>query len=66
MLEETAKRLPADKVVLDADAKPPVVIPAAIASKLREYQIDGVKFLYKRFKAGTGAILGDDMGMGSE
>jgi SNF2 family DNA or RNA helicase len=31
---------------------------------LRDYQRDGVKFLYNHFKEGTGALLADDMGLG--
>ncbi|KAG0144195.1 hypothetical protein CROQUDRAFT_95303 [Cronartium quercuum f. sp. fusiforme G11] len=31
---------------------------------LRAYQRDGVKFLFKHYSAGNGAILADDMGLG--
>lgn len=31
---------------------------------LRDYQRDGVLFLYQHFSKNTGAILGDDMGLG--
>ena len=31
---------------------------------LRDYQRDGVCFLFKHFIENTGAILGDDMGLG--
>jgi DNA excision repair protein ERCC-6-like 2 len=31
---------------------------------LREYQQDGVKFLYQHYKENQGALLGDDMGLG--
>jgi len=40
------------------------VIPASIAQYLRDYQIEGVKFLHQRFVYQKGAILGDDMGLG--
>lgn len=40
------------------------VIPAPIAQYLRDYQIDGVKFLHRKFVYQEGAILGDDMGLG--
>jgi SNF2 family DNA or RNA helicase len=51
--------------VIDANASPPVVIPAHIACRLHKYQIEGVEFLYRRcFIEDSGAILGDDMGMG--
>jgi superfamily II DNA or RNA helicase len=58
--------MPTDAVdyVIDADVKPPISIPASISCRLREYQRVGVEFLYKRFRDNTGAILGDDMGMG--
>lgn len=40
------------------------LIPASIAQYLRDYQIDGVRFLHERFVYQRGAILGDDMGLG--
>ena len=40
------------------------VIPASIAQYLRDYQIDGVKFLHELFIYQKGGILGDDMGLG--
>ena len=39
-------------------------IPATINRYLREYQRDGVRFLYRQYSAGIGGILGDDMGLG--
>ncbi|PIA88856.1 Switch 2 [Cercospora beticola] len=39
-------------------------IPASIAQYLKPYQIDGVKWLYKKFENQEGALLGDDMGLG--
>lgn len=39
-------------------------VPASIAQYLRGYQRDGVRFLFQRFSAGEGGILGDDMGLG--
>jgi SNF2 family DNA or RNA helicase len=41
-----------------------IFIPAAMAMWLREYQIQGVQFLYNAYKNKTGVILGDDMGLG--
>jgi SNF2 family DNA or RNA helicase len=41
-----------------------VFIPGSLASKLRDYQLDGVRFMYNRWKHGLGCILGDDMGLG--
>ncbi|KAL7901646.1 P-loop containing nucleoside triphosphate hydrolase protein [Trichoderma sp. TUCIM 5745] len=40
------------------------LIPASIAQYLREYQVDGVRFLHKKFVYQEGGILGDDMGLG--
>ncbi|KAK3995140.1 switch 2 [Cladorrhinum sp. PSN332] len=40
------------------------IIPPSIAQYLREYQIEGVKFLHQRFVYQKGCILGDDMGLG--
>jgi DNA excision repair protein ERCC-6-like 2 len=40
------------------------VVPASIARYLRDYQIEGVKFLHRQFVYQEGCILGDDMGLG--
>ncbi|KAL7623181.1 hypothetical protein AAE478_006862 [Parahypoxylon ruwenzoriense] len=40
------------------------VIPASIAQYLRDYQIEGVRFLHRLFVYQKGGILGDDMGLG--
>ncbi|KAK6340209.1 hypothetical protein TWF730_001975 [Orbilia blumenaviensis] len=40
------------------------VIPASIAQWLRDYQIEGVRFMHNAFILNTGVILGDDMGLG--
>lgn len=40
------------------------LIPAPIARYLRDYQVDGVKFLHELFVYQRGGILGDDMGLG--
>ncbi|XP_013393762.1 DNA excision repair protein ERCC-6-like 2 isoform X1 [Lingula anatina] len=45
----------------DPDA---VKIPATVNQYLREYQREGVQFLYTHYKENRGAILGDDMGLG--
>ncbi|KAK7739126.1 hypothetical protein SLS53_005762 [Cytospora paraplurivora] len=39
-------------------------IPASIAQYLRDYQVEGAKFLHYHFVYQTGCILGDDMGLG--
>lgn len=41
------------------------VIPGPIAQYLRNYQVEGVEFMYRLWKEGRGGILGDDMGLGS-
>lgn len=38
-------------------------MPAAINTYLRDYQRDGVKFMYRQYKEGRGGLLGDDMGL---
>ncbi|CDU24509.1 related to RAD26-DNA repair and recombination protein [Sporisorium scitamineum] len=43
---------------------PNVEVPAAINRFLRSYQRDGVRFLYRSYAEGRGALLGDDMGLG--
>ncbi|SPN97373.1 related to DNA repair protein RAD26 [Cephalotrichum gorgonifer] len=39
-------------------------IPASIAQFLRDYQIQGARFLHRLFVYQRGGILGDDMGLG--
>lgn len=39
-------------------------VPGAINTYLRDYQRDGVQFLYDRYKKGKGALNGDLMGLG--
>ena len=39
-------------------------VPATINRYLRDYQREGVRFLYQHFIKNEGAILGDDMGLG--
>ncbi|EDV23386.1 uncharacterized protein TRIADDRAFT_11949, partial [Trichoplax adhaerens] len=41
-----------------------IQIPANINRYLREYQREGIQFLYNNYKANRGSILGDDMGLG--
>ncbi|KAI1850536.1 hypothetical protein JX266_003818 [Neoarthrinium moseri] len=40
------------------------VIPASIAQYLRDYQVEGVRFLHRLFVYQEGGVLGDDMGLG--
>ncbi|KAK3752131.1 hypothetical protein QZH41_019253 [Actinostola sp. cb2023] len=39
-------------------------VPATINCRLREYQREGIWFLYQHYHGNSGAILGDDMGLG--
>ncbi len=39
-------------------------IPGCTVRWLREYQIDGIKFMYDLYRNRSGGILGDDMGLG--
>ncbi|ROW08143.1 hypothetical protein VPNG_06886 [Cytospora leucostoma] len=52
---------PYKDIVLDTSAGR---IPASIAQYLRDYQVEGAKFLHYHFVYQTGCILGDDMGLG--
>lgn len=51
-------------VLSEPGVQPVIQIPATINRYLRDYQRDGVHFLYQHFAENTGAILGDDMGLG--
>lgn len=46
------------------DVKKNVCVPAAINRWLRDYQREGVRFLYKHYANNSGGILADDMGLG--
>ncbi|KAK9838111.1 hypothetical protein WJX81_001965 [Elliptochloris bilobata] len=39
-------------------------VPASIATSLRSYQVDGVRFLFRQWAQGLGGVLADDMGLG--
>ena len=39
-------------------------IPASLNQYLRDYQREGIQFLYSHYVRKRGAILGDDMGLG--
>lgn len=45
------------------DPKLGVKVPAAINTYLRDYQRDGVQFLYRQYEKNLGGLLGDDMGL---
>ena len=52
-------------LVLSAEEDHPTVqVPAVLNYHLRDYQREGVAFLYRHYRAGTGALLCDDMGLG--
>lgn len=40
-----------------------IKVPSSINTFLREYQRDGICFLWTRYKEGNGGVLGDDMGL---
>ncbi|KAF8797693.1 hypothetical protein BYT27DRAFT_7228846 [Phlegmacium glaucopus] len=54
-------QVPARALVLDAEKG--IKIPAPINTYLRDYQRDGVKFLWRQYSEGRGGLLGDDMGL---
>ena len=39
-------------------------LPGALQAELRDYQLDGFRWLARRVKAGAGCCLADDMGLG--
>ena len=39
-------------------------VPAALAAELRDYQLDGYRWLMRLAHSGFGAVLADDMGLG--
>lgn len=41
-----------------------IQVPYTINRYLRDYQREGVKFIYDSYKKSRGCILGDDMGLG--
>ena len=43
---------------------PPASVPAHVARFLREYQREGVRWLFGKYSENKGCILGDDMGLG--
>ncbi|KAI0759188.1 hypothetical protein BC629DRAFT_1072812 [Irpex lacteus] len=38
-------------------------VPGSINTYLRDYQRDGIRFFWERYKDGYGGLLGDDMGL---
>lgn len=41
-----------------------IQVPSSVNRYLREYQREGIRFFWDRYKEGRGGILGDDMGLG--
>lgn len=39
-------------------------VPYTINRYLRDYQREGIRFIYKNYRRSRGCILGDDMGLG--
>ena len=52
---------PAESLELDEKQRD-ISVPAPINRFLKEYQKEGVRFLYGKYAAGKGGVLGDDMG----
>ena len=45
------------------DQRKHIQVPSAINTFLRDYQREGVRFLYDKFRKSIGGMLGDDMGL---
>lgn len=45
------------------DKEKNVKVPGGINTFLRDYQRQGVKFLWDKYDAGRGCVIGDDMGL---
>lgn len=54
-------QVPLKAFILDKEKG--IKIPAPINTYLRDYQRDGVKFLWRQYSEGRGGLLGDDMGL---
>ena len=48
----------------DTDLDSSLFVPAGLNRHLRDYQREGVRFLYRLFASGKGGVLADDMGLG--
>ncbi|XP_060584908.1 LOW QUALITY PROTEIN: DNA excision repair protein ERCC-6-like 2 [Ruditapes philippinarum] len=52
-------------LILSGDDEDNIVqVPGTLNQYLRDYQREGIKFLYSHYMENRGAILGDDMGLG--
>jgi SNF2 family DNA or RNA helicase len=67
-IEEAAKTLRIranEPLILSPTGEVPAVqVDPQLTRKLMDYQRDGVAFLYRLYRANTGGILADDMGLG--
>ncbi len=50
--------------ILHGEGLPDPGKPPGLVSRLRPYQMEGVRWLWSRYLAGVGALLADDMGLG--
>ena len=57
------KRPDSPLVPLVLDTRSNIKVPKYLNIFLREYQREGVRFLWDRWKDGRGGVLGDDMGL---
>ncbi|GCC38149.1 DNA excision repair protein ERCC-6-like 2 isoform X3 [Chiloscyllium punctatum] len=57
------KKAPGPKISLKL-SEDSICVPYTINRYLRDYQRDGVKFIFRHYSCGRGCILGDDMGLG--
>ena len=48
----------------ETDLDSSLFVPAGLNRHLRDYQREGVRFLYRLFASGKGGVLADDMGLG--
>ncbi|KAL8605870.1 hypothetical protein ACOMHN_040514 [Nucella lapillus] len=55
---------PSEKIPFCLEESQNVQIPAPLNQYLRDYQREGVAFLYSHYRHNRGAVLGDDMGLG--
>ncbi|CCM04135.1 uncharacterized protein FIBRA_06297 [Fibroporia radiculosa] len=69
VLHRSLEPKPAFKLKLDQQTTGPLTldnshsVPAQINTFLRDYQREGIRFFFERYKTRRGGILGDDMGL---
>ena len=51
-------------LILSNENRKLIQVPGTLNQYLRDYQKDGVKFLFEHYEKNGGALLGDDMGLG--